>query len=406
LFAMLAGAYAVYNHKSTPVEVASTTKKAPVTTSADSSVDPQAPTPTLQSREGATNAPPGNENAELRRVVGANKKGNGNANNTAPPATTEPYNALAFASEEKNEAKPLAIPSEGLPVEQNLSIGLTEVPEPQDKSVAKNEVQQKAPDLLSAEEINAIAEARDKEEKAGVSLSPWLGVGAAAGSFSPNTVVNGGMFATANADYNSYYASQGIPQSYNESVGSAYSTGVSGGVRVAKRWVIQSGVNYINQRVDYTTSFVGISASNQPSAMTKEYIANTSLDVMVTNPYHVSSATEILSIPVQAGFLIIDKRIGWQLSSGVSTDFLLRNTLTDKSGVRSRVTEGAGEDSPYRAVNWAAMLNTELSYKIGDHYRIAIVPGFRYSFKPMLKADSNGTPLILDVGFRFKYLFN
>jgi hypothetical protein len=114
----------------------------------------------------------------------------------------------------------------------------------------------------------------------------------------------------------------------------------------------------------------------------------------------------MLSIPVQAGFLIIDRKFGWQISTGVSTDLLLRNTLTDKSGSRGKVSEGAGEESPYRTFNGAALLNTELSYKIGDHYRLAVVPGFRYSFKPMLKENVTGSPLVLDIGFRFKYLFN
>jgi hypothetical protein len=181
---------------------------------------------------------------------------------------------------------------------------------------------------------------------------------------------------------------------------------VSAGFRIAKRWVVQSGVNYINQKVDYTTSYVGVSAANEAKAMTRDYLAETSYDVMVTNPYEVSSATEILSIPAQIGFLIINRKFGWQLNTGVSTDFLLRNTLTDKSGARGKISEGAGQDSPYRSVNGAALLNTELSYQIGNHYRIALVPGIRYSFKPMLKENAEGTPLVLDIGFRFNYLFN
>jgi hypothetical protein len=58
-------------------------------------------------------------------------------------------------------------------------------------------------------------------------------------------------------------------------------------------------------------------------------------------------------------------------------------------------------------VNWSGLLNTELSYKIGQHYRLSLVPGVRYSFNSLLKEpDTSGKPLILDVGFRFKYLFD
>jgi hypothetical protein len=406
IFALLSGAYAVYNYKSTKGDLAIASEATKQTTTpAESSVDPKAQIPTT-TKEGGTQSLSFKKGNASHTPSRPRRKDEGNESTNPPGSASAGNEIIPFSPEQEQVVQSPATNSADSAGDGFLPKGLTEVAEPNDNSVALNEEQQPAPVLLSADQINALAEAHEKDEKAGINHSPWLGVGAAAGSFAPNAVVNDGMIAAATADYNTYYASQGIPQSYSETVGSAYSAGVSAGVRIAKRWVLQSGLNYINQRVDYTTTFVGVSGSNQASAMTKEYIGNTNMDVMVTSPYQVSSATEILSIPVQAGFLIVDRKIGWQVSSGIATDFLLRNTLTDKSGVRSRVTESAGEDSPYRAVNWAGMLNTEVSCKIGEHYRIAIVPGFRYAFKPMLKADTNGTPLILDVGFRLKYLFN
>jgi hypothetical protein len=56
---------------------------------------------------------------------------------------------------------------------------------------------------------------------------------------------------------------------------------------------------------------------------------------------------------------------------------------------------------------WSALMSTEVSYKMGKHYRIALVPGMRYSLNPVLKSDqgSQGNPMIWDVGFRFRYIF-
>jgi hypothetical protein len=115
---------------------------------------------------------------------------------------------------------------------------------------------------------------------------------------------------------------------------------------------------------------------------------------------------EIVSVPVQAGYMIIDRKLGWPLNAGVSPDFFIRNILTDESGQREKFTQSAGDESPYRSVNWSGLLNTELSYRIGTHYRISLVPGVRYSFNSILKEPSNsGRPVIMDVGFRFRYLF-
>jgi hypothetical protein len=405
LFALLSGAYAVYTYKDSSSQVASTQSQQPGV-----SQQPRDQQPSSSQQE--VSQPPANTLASgnVKRDAKSTQQLNTNSTSNAVNVTNSDATDATGSPLAANLDDPIAkdkVPSErsSESFDGNKVTAMTEVEEPNDNLLEEDEQPVK---LLSAEEINALAEAEDKKDKEKTDRSPWLGLGGSAGSYAPSTVVSGGSLM-ASADQvspNSFVASQGIPQSYSETIGSAYSAGVSAGFRIAKRWVVQSGVNYINQKVDYTTSYVGVSAANEAKAMTRDYLAETSYDVMVTNPYEVSSATEILSIPAQIGFLIINRKFGWQLNTGVSTDFLLRNTLTDKSGARGKISEGAGQDSPYRSVNGAALLNTELSYQIGNHYRIALVPGIRYSFKPMLKENAEGTPLVLDIGFRFNYLFN
>jgi hypothetical protein len=408
LFALLSGAYAVYTYRGGSPEIASTqTHQTPGGQPPAQSQQSIVSEPKLEQSPSSTVAS-GNTNAAISPVA------NGRAADSQSKAShhQEVINesGVPLAAKDDEVSSNHELDSSPAVVESSARDGsvaaLQEDSLKQQEGLTKEEPQ--VAKLLSADEINALAEAEDKKDKTASDHSVWLGLGGAAGSYAPNaTVTSSGLMASADAiGFNSYAASQGIPQSYSESVGSAYSAGVSAGFKIAKRWVLQSGLNYINQRIDYTTNFVGVASNNKAMAMTRDYVAETSYDVMVTNPYEVSSATEMLSIPVQAGFLIIDRKFGWQISTGVSTDLLLRNTLTDKSGSRGKVSEGAGEESPYRTFNGAALLNTELSYKIGDHYRLAVVPGFRYSFKPMLKENVTGSPLVLDIGFRFKYLFN
>ena len=413
LFALLSGAYALYTYKGGSTQVASTQSQRPS--------DGQQPSATQPPSSGQQSGPltPANSLASANTSQGAKegaKSGEGsNSKNGANDQVVikgdlQGVSAVPLAINDEtpvSTSDPASLAPSNEAIDSNNTIALAQNQE-SDSQVLKADEQQ-VPKLLSADEINALAEAEDKKEKEKTDRSLWLGLGGAAGSYAPSTVVSGGNLMAA-ADYqaspNSLTSSQGVPQSYGETVGSAYSAGVSGGFMIAKRWVFQSGLNYINQQVDYTTTYVGVSAANEAKVMTRDYAAESNYDILLTNPYEVSSATEILSIPAQIGFLIVDRKFGWQLNTGVSTDFLLRSTLTDKSGAKGKISEGAGENSPYRSVNGAALLNTELSYKIGNHYRLALVPGIRYSFKPMLKGDVEGTPLVLDIGFRFKYLFN
>ena len=103
--------------------------------------------------------------------------------------------------------------------------------------------------------------------------------------------------------------------------------------------------------------------------------------------------------------MLVDKKIGLQLNSGVSTNIFMQNTLTDKSGQLATFSSGGGETSPYRTVSWAGLMGTELSYRIASHYRISIAPGLRYSLNPVLKSNAYpSNPLAWDVGFRFRYI--
>ena len=232
----------------------------------------------------------------------------------------------------------------------------------------------------------------------------WASVGFSAGSYNP------GLTSSSSNASNSFRTSASDPlaaDSYSDhsSVGSAYSTGFAMSKRVFSRLVLQSGLNYINQNIGYTSNFVSYSANNQSKVSLDAYAANQS--VTITSPYKINSAVEVISFPIQTGYLVIDRKIGWQLNTGVAADFFIRNTLTDESGNAQRLSQGTGGKSPYKAVSWAGLLGTELSYKVAKQYRISIVPGMRYSVNSVLKSTAGQTsnPLVMDIGFRFRYIF-
>ncbi|PZR30128.1 MAG: hypothetical protein DI538_23425 [Azospira oryzae] len=164
----------------------------------------------------------------------------------------------------------------------------------------------------------------------------------------------------------------------------------------------------MNQAISYTSNYTSYTASNDRTAFVADYADKTSAPLAISQPYKVNSNNEFVSVPVQAGYLIVDRKFGLQWNAGVATDVFLRNTLKDESGRSDKYSQGSGEGSPYRSFNFAALTSTEFSYKLGGQYRVSLVPGVRYSFQSVLKSQTGtaGNPLVLDIGFRFRYIFN
>jgi hypothetical protein len=244
----------------------------------------------------------------------------------------------------------------------------------------------------------------DEKKKKNNGENWWASVGGSAGSY--NAQNESSSFGSQTFRNSSIASLGAAPISNRASVGTAYSFGMNFGKKVSQRWVVLSGVNYLSQSIGYNSTIAVVDASNQAKAYTADALAP-SANVTSTLPYTINSVSEFVSIPLQAGYLIVDRKIGLQLNTGVATDFFVKNTLTDESGKFSSYSESAGNNSYYRTLNWTGLLGTELSYKVAKHYRVSLVPGLRYSFNSVLKSSAGSTlnPMVWDVGFRFRYTF-
>jgi hypothetical protein len=106
---------------------------------------------------------------------------------------------------------------------------------------------------------------------------------------------------------------------------------------------------------------------------------------------------------VQAGYLVINRKLGWQVNAGLSTDVFLQNTVT--ADVQN--TDLGNGSSPYRQLNVSGLMGTELSYRFAGHYRIALNPGLRYPFGNIYKSESiRVNPMTFDIGLRLRYIFH
>ena len=231
----------------------------------------------------------------------------------------------------------------------------------------------------------------------------WASLGLSAGNYNPGFISSNYSVSALGSPGNPNYQGSSTNR---PAVGTSYSVGLALGKRVAARWIIQGGINYLNQNSGYTSDITTApSSSNQAQAFDLYNVSvKAASSVTFTNPYQINSTLEFISIPVQAGYLLVDRKMGFQMNAGIATDFFIRNSLADQSGQAKSYSQGAGSNSPYRSVNWAGLVSTELSYKVGRQYRVSLVPGVRYLFNSALKSGATSNSYVADIGFRFRYI--
>lgn len=235
----------------------------------------------------------------------------------------------------------------------------------------------------------------------------WAAVSGSAGSYNPNGGAATSSSLLSNAPAGTF--SPSASQNNTTSLGTAYSYGVNFGKRITPRWVLISGVGFLSQSINYPSNQAVFNASQAQafSADASKLSTSNGTTAAPINSYELNSINEFITVPLQAGYLIVNKKIGVQLNAGVASDIFIRNSLVDPTNRLSINPQDAGENSTYRTFNWTGLVGTELSYRISNHYRISVIPGMRYSFNSILKPtmDRTITPLIWDVGFRFRYIF-
>lgn len=235
----------------------------------------------------------------------------------------------------------------------------------------------------------------------------WAAVSGSAGSYDPNGGAATSSSLLRNAPAGTF--SPSASQNNTASLGTAYSYGVNFGKRITPRWVLISGVGFLSQSINYPSNQAVFNASQEQAFLADASKLSNSNGTTAApiNSYELNSINEFITVPLQAGYLIVNKKIGVQLNAGVASDIFVRNSLVDPTSRLSTNTQTAGENSTYRTFNWTGLVGTEVSYRISNHYRISVIPGMRYSFNSILKptVGSTITPLIWDVGFRFRYIF-
>ncbi|MEO0556004.1 MAG: hypothetical protein AAF149_22585 [Bacteroidota bacterium] len=229
----------------------------------------------------------------------------------------------------------------------------------------------------------------------------WAGLGMAGGSFNPTGGVSSGNSDEASISLNEDSFSQSVqsPLIGKEENGRVINIGANFGARIAPKWILQSGIVLVDRSTTNTSNIAQNAGSALRAVNDFSELSNTS-DLSVVGTYDIDNSYRFISVPVQAGYILFDRKFGITLLGGVSNDLFLKKSIDgENNGFQEYdVDEGI------RTYNITGLLGTELGYHIGSHYLIALTPQIRQAINSTTISGEKVRPTFFELGFRFKYL--
>ncbi len=245
----------------------------------------------------------------------------------------------------------------------------------------------------------------------------WLGATLTSSSFNPNFQENSSSLATMAArefePVKGGLRSTARVSQWNEEAQPQISIngGVQAAARLGKKWVLQGGIQYGSYRSETTA---GTYVDQNGAQAYPLHYANFSQDRVqlaragsrLTAPVDAMNTFEFISVPLQLGYVLIDRKFSLLVSPGVSSEFFLRNQLSDQDNRLSTYTIYSGEEAPFETVHFKALLGAQLFYKLSDNYMISLEPSFQQALTNFNKSSSlfESRPSSVGVSAGFRYL--
>ncbi|MFS4492814.1 hypothetical protein [Maribacter sp. 2308TA10-17] len=143
-----------------------------------------------------------------------------------------------------------------------------------------------------------------------------------------------------------------------------------------------------------------VEASNQNS-----FLDSSSEDVSAESPARdgvMAQQFGYLEVPVELNYALVDKRFGINLIGGISSLFLVDNSISLSSG---ELTTDVGEANNINSVNFSTNVGFGVNYKFTPKVQLNIEPIFKYQLNTFSVTDGTFNPFSVGVysGLSFKF---
>jgi hypothetical protein len=190
----------------------------------------------------------------------------------------------------------------------------------------------------------------------------------------------------------------------------SFSYGANVGFKLSRRILLQSGISYRKSNSTTTSSaYVEEVSTGKRLPIVASY--NYTLEgLSVVNSMDETSLTnqfEFASVPLRAGYMILDRKLNLTLLGGISTEFFLGNKIKGGGDFLESISGSQGESSPYKDIYFNGSVGTMLGYTIFDNYNLTIEPGYRFAINSFTKDDFylNSYPSSFMLAFGITYNF-
>ena len=249
-----------------------------------------------------------------------------------------------------------------------------------------------------------------KKKNTAVNENKWAAVSFSAGTFSPgigNTeIIESNRAVTNNISFDGLQSSS-TPATKSENVkpGTSIAMAISAGKRIFKKFILHGGVSYLNQTSASNSEVVSVAPANKVYGVASYSLESTN-SVTYQSQQEINSTFQFISVPVQLGYMLVDRKFGIQVNGGLSPDFFLKNSVYNET-TQVETTNSAGEDGTFNTVSLSGLGSIEFSYKFLNHYRLSLAPGVKYSLTSIYNENTTASakPFVADIGLRFRYIF-
>jgi hypothetical protein len=196
----------------------------------------------------------------------------------------------------------------------------------------------------------------------------------------------------------------------------SYSYGANIGYRLSTRFLLQSGFTYRKSNTTTTTNgyVTNLDRSSKIPLAAYDPQLEGFTTVMRGENITLNNQYEFASIPLRAGYVVIDRKLSLTVLAGVSSEIFMRNQIQDEAGfVESLSSEDGGGSpysSPYKNVHFNGSLATMMGYTFAGNYMITIEPSYRMALSPFTNESfyfsSYPSAFMLSFGIAYNFTWN
>lgn len=259
-------------------------------------------------------------------------------------------------------------------------------------------------DEIEMKEEDAVAKASTKKWSAGPSVAP--------------------VYFNAIGEGSSVH-SIFVPNSKSGNINMSY--GLSVGYEISPKLTVRSGIHKVDygydtndiafssspvastngqiDNINYRVTSKNLVISSKPGGSALEQAPTNSLDVSAQSVEKEGVMTQqmgYLEIPVELNYALIDKKFGLNVIGGVSSLFLVDNSVALTSG--DLITE-MGDANNLNDLNFSANFGLGVNYKFSQNIQLNIEPVFKYQLNTFSETNGTFNPYALGVysGLSFKF---